>query len=138
MNSIEKFQCQNGHILCLKCRARSDKCPICRDRYSLARCLLAEHVYTSLVQTFNLEEGQEGSMREKIFGAKAIPAKAKVRIDGLEESPPKIHSHTQKFLARLMGKANSVDNLNQNINRRNMINSNGVLKHSVSTSEISR
>jgi hypothetical protein len=37
-------QCQNGHLLCLKCRARSDKCPICRDRYSVVRCLLAEQV----------------------------------------------------------------------------------------------
>lgn len=37
-------QCQNGHLLCLKCRARSDRCPICRDRYSVVRCLLAEQV----------------------------------------------------------------------------------------------
>lgn len=37
-------QCQNGHLLCLTCRARSEKCPICRDRYSVVRCLLAEQV----------------------------------------------------------------------------------------------
>lgn len=40
-------QCQNGHLLCLKCRARSDRCPICRDRYSVVRCLLAEQVIKS-------------------------------------------------------------------------------------------
>lgn len=38
-------QCQNGHLLCLTCRARSEKCPICRDRYSVVRCLLAEQVF---------------------------------------------------------------------------------------------
>lgn len=37
-------QCQNGHLLCLRCRARSERCPICRDRYSVVRCLLAEQV----------------------------------------------------------------------------------------------
>lgn len=41
-------QCQNGHLLCLRCRARSERCPICRDRYSVVRCLLAEQVKTSL------------------------------------------------------------------------------------------
>lgn len=39
-------QCQNGHLLCLRCRARSERCPICRDRYSVVRCLLAEQVIT--------------------------------------------------------------------------------------------
>lgn len=42
-------QCQNGHLLCLRCRARSDKCPICRDRYSVVRCLLAEQVIKSFL-----------------------------------------------------------------------------------------
>lgn len=37
-------QCQNGHLLCLKCRARSERCPICRGHYSVVRCLLAEQV----------------------------------------------------------------------------------------------
>lgn len=37
-------QCQNGHLVCMQCRARSERCPICRDRYSVVRCLLAEQV----------------------------------------------------------------------------------------------
>lgn len=122
--------------MCLKCRARSDKCPICRDRYSLARCLLAEHVYNSLTETFNLKEN-EGNIRKKIFGAKALPSKPKLKIEDNEEPTPKIHSHTQKFLAKLMGKSCSVDNLSSNTNKKNLVKSNSFLKHSVSTSEIS-
>lgn len=38
------LQCQNGHLLCIRCRARSERCPICRERYSMVRCLLAEQV----------------------------------------------------------------------------------------------
>jgi hypothetical protein len=49
-------QCQNGHLLCLKCRARSDKCPICRDRYSVVRCLLAEQVIKSLKHEMDMGE----------------------------------------------------------------------------------
>jgi hypothetical protein len=49
-------QCQNGHLLCLKCRARSDKCPICRDRYSVVRCLLAEQVIKSLMHEMDRGE----------------------------------------------------------------------------------
>lgn len=45
-------QCQNGHLLCLKCRARSERCPICRDRYSVVRCLLAEQVTTFFYLNF--------------------------------------------------------------------------------------
>lgn len=39
------IQCMNGHLICLKCRIRADKCPICRQRYSTGRSLIAEQVF---------------------------------------------------------------------------------------------
>lgn len=102
-------QCQNGHLLCLKCRARSDKCPICRDRYSVVRCLLAEQIYTTLLETFNLQDGVNGKIREKIFGAKTCKSQLVPQI----MRQPKVNSHTQKFLAKIMGKASSMESLSQ-------------------------
>lgn len=37
-------QCTNGHLVCITCRARAEKCPICRQRYSGGRSLIAEQV----------------------------------------------------------------------------------------------
>ena len=104
-------QCQNGHLLCLRCRARSDKCPICRDRYSVVRCLLAEQIYTTLIETFNLQDGPHGKIREKIFGAKTC--KSQHDRHTTSTVTPKVHSHTQKFLAKIMGKASSMESLSQ-------------------------
>lgn len=101
-------QCQNGHLLCLKCRSRSDRCPICRDRYSVVRCLLAEQIYTTLLETFNLQDGPNGKIREKIFGAKTCKQKQQQSTTATTQ---KVNSHTQKFLAKIMGKASSMESL---------------------------
>lgn len=37
-------QCTNGHLVCVTCRSRAEKCPICRQRYSGGRSLIAEQV----------------------------------------------------------------------------------------------
>lgn len=103
------IQCQNGHLLCLKCRARSDRCPICRDRYSVVRCLLAEQIYTTLIETFNLQDGPQGKIREKIFGSTAVVKRQQQSI-----VTPKVNSHTQKFLLKILGgKSSSMETLSQ-------------------------
>lgn len=40
-------QCVNGHLLCVRCRVHTDKCPICRVPFSRGRSLLADQVATS-------------------------------------------------------------------------------------------
>lgn len=37
-------QCSNGHLICLQCRARSEKCPVCRIKFGRGRSLLADQV----------------------------------------------------------------------------------------------
>lgn len=109
------FQCQNGHLVCSRCRVRSDKCAVCREKYTLGRSLLAEQVFQSITEAFNLTEGNDGKLREKLFGAKCT---RKNRCGALDcevplPAPKPIHSHTHKFLARIMGKSSSVDNLSR-------------------------
>lgn len=41
------IQCMNGHLVCFKCRSRSEKCPVCRQKYSSGRSLIAEQVCNS-------------------------------------------------------------------------------------------
>ncbi|XP_055381367.1 probable serine/threonine-protein kinase cdc7 [Condylostylus longicornis] len=79
-------QCQNGHILCIKCRSKSEKCPICRQHYSCVRSLIAEQIYNSILDAFKLNSNDDQNtddvhlnnavrstgrkLREKLFGAK--------------------------------------------------------------------
>ncbi|CAO1433297.1 unnamed protein product [Diamesa serratosioi] len=135
-------QCQNGHLVCMQCRARSERCPICRDRYSVVRCLLAEQIYSTLIETFNLHEGTTGKIREKIFGARACkPEEKSSKAVKDEMNSPKIHSHTQKFLAKIMGKSSSMDNISKESARvmpDNLLLKNKSLSLSQSTSNIFR
>ncbi|XP_063221111.1 E3 ubiquitin-protein ligase sina-like isoform X2 [Bacillus rossius redtenbacheri] len=48
------FQCCNGHLLCGACRARSDKCPVCRAPLGArGRCLLADKLHALFAATFS-------------------------------------------------------------------------------------
>lgn len=44
-------QCINGHLVCVKCKARSEKCAVCRQKYCTVRSLIAEQVW--VVQCIN-------------------------------------------------------------------------------------
>lgn len=100
-------QCQNGHLLCETCRRRSERCPVCREKYSPGRSLIAEQIFTSLTDAFNLPNNEK--IRERLFGGKFI------RVSDLKyiniQSLAAQRSHTQKFLARLMGRSSSLENL---------------------------
>lgn len=109
---------------------------MCRDRFSLIRCLLAEQVYTSILRAYHIDETNVGSIKNKIFGARAGPSKGKSNNAENMDFSTKKYSHTQKFLARIMGKATSVDNLTHNVEKRNNLNVDNTLKHSMSTGEI--
>uniref|UniRef100_A0A182T232 E3 ubiquitin-protein ligase Sina-like RING finger domain-containing protein n=1 Tax=Anopheles maculatus TaxID=74869 RepID=A0A182T232_9DIPT len=118
------FQCQNGHLVCSRCRVRAERCAICRERYTIGRSLLAEQVYQSITEAFNLREGTDGKLRERLFGARCTRQPKRATSCDRKKSPygsdshlvptgRPIHSHTHKFLARIMGKASSVDNLSK-------------------------
>lgn len=107
------YQCVNGHLICLMCRVKTEKCPVCRIKLSRGRSLLADQVYNSLIDAFDLR-GQEESKRRKIlkqklFGPKNTSSKnikPDIKINLL-------NSPTCKFLNRLMrsGKCSSAENL---------------------------
>lgn len=61
------MQCQNGHLLCVNCRIRAEKCPVCRDRYYPRPALIAEQIQTAITSAFNLCRNED-KVRQKIFG----------------------------------------------------------------------
>lgn len=44
-------QCINGHLVCVKCKSRSEKCSVCRQKYSTVRSLIAEQVCYDFIFT---------------------------------------------------------------------------------------
>ncbi|XP_050321021.1 uncharacterized protein LOC126753541 isoform X1 [Bactrocera neohumeralis] len=62
------MQCQNGHLLCLDCRIRAERCPVCRDRYTPQRALIAEQIYAAITSAYNLCSGNEDKLRQKLYG----------------------------------------------------------------------
>ncbi|KAJ8880332.1 hypothetical protein PR048_016799 [Dryococelus australis] len=100
-------QCSNGHLICVRCRVRAERCPVCRVRFCRGRSLLADRVFTSLTDAFGLgvepEERRAAGLRTKLFGGRP-PLK--------ETSPEtKVTPPKNKFLARVLGKSCSVENL---------------------------
>lgn len=108
------IQCLNGHLVCAQCSSRAERCPVCREKFSPGRSLIAEQIFISITQAFKLCEN-ESKLREKLFGPKCKRAK-KISGDNLERKPSKSHTHT--FLAKIMGKSSSVDNLSSKHSRK--------------------
>ncbi|KAG7190732.1 hypothetical protein KM043_006807 [Ampulex compressa] len=110
-------QCVQGHILCVDCRPRATRCPVCRVRLGQGRCLLADKLHRIFVDAFGVKNEHRSSncesfsLRERLFG------KAMKKGKGLLSA--KSNSETSKprqlSLARLLlggiGKATSADNL---------------------------
>ncbi|XP_023176852.1 uncharacterized protein LOC111603487 [Drosophila hydei] len=46
------LQCQNGHLLCLECRIRTETCPVCRGYFTPIRSSIAEEIYSIIASTF--------------------------------------------------------------------------------------
>nr|CAD7392276.1 unnamed protein product [Timema cristinae] len=111
-------QCGNGHLICVQCRVRTERCPVCRMRFCRGRSLLADQVFNSLTEAFELksepEETRPAKLRERLFGNKKKQQQGQPKT-----SPPApemkvslITSPTNKFLSRIMGgKSSSVENL---------------------------
>lgn len=106
-------QCVNGHLICFKCRIKTEKCPVCRIKLSRGRSLLADQVYNSLIDAFDLRNQEESKRRkilkQKLFGHKNGSTKNK--IPDVKFSI--INSPASKFLNKIMktGKCSSAENL---------------------------
>lgn len=63
-------------------------------------------VYNTITDAFKLREN-EGKLRERLFGAQCRKTVQN------SETFKAVQSHTHKFLAKIMGKATSLDSLNK-------------------------
>lgn len=112
-------QCGNGHLMCAGCRARAERCPVCRVRLCRGRSLLADQVFLALTDTFNVSaaprEEQPDKLRQKLMmlgsfrKKKAAPAAARapeVKVSFTPSAGP-----ANKFLTKLLGKSSSLTNL---------------------------
>ncbi|XP_016990083.2 LOW QUALITY PROTEIN: uncharacterized protein LOC108052242 [Drosophila rhopaloa] len=110
------MQCQNGHLLCVDCRIRSERCPVCRDFYTPQRSLLAEQIFLTIANAFEMCRSED-KLRQKLFAGITRPVAGKQdrrsRITG-EDTWRKRRPvlPTNKFLTKLLeGCAYSMDNL---------------------------
>ncbi|XP_032595842.1 uncharacterized protein LOC6568015 isoform X2 [Drosophila grimshawi] len=65
------LQCQNGHLLCLDCRIRTESCPICRGFFTPIRSSVAEDIYSIIVLAFKHCRSTV-KLRQKLFGDMAL------------------------------------------------------------------
>ncbi|KAJ1521651.1 hypothetical protein ONE63_003297 [Megalurothrips usitatus] len=102
-------QCGNGHLMCAGCRARAERCPVCRVRLTRGRSLLADQVFLALTDTFNVggspREEQPARLRQKLLMLGA-GKKNKATVSFTPSAGP-----ANKLLTKLMGKSSSLTNL---------------------------
>lgn len=114
-------QCVHGHILCVVCRPKTSRCPVCRVRLGQGRCLLADKLHRALRDAFNTDNElidkasttDRCNLRDQLFGKgskrKETPVGNRSKNNCATSKP------RQFLLARLLlggrEKAASVDNL---------------------------
>lgn len=114
-------QCVHGHILCVVCRPKTTRCPICRVRLGQGRCLLADKLHKVLRDTFNIDNNKESvttdcyNLRDQLFGKGSKKQETPIQEAKRSKSNSAMLKPRQFLLARLLlggrEKAASVDNL---------------------------
>ncbi|XP_043790452.1 uncharacterized protein LOC122713769 isoform X1 [Apis laboriosa] len=111
-------QCVHGHIICVGCRSRTSRCPICRVRLGQGRCLLADKlnkifrdIFDIKDNLYNKAECHTKNLRDRLFGKIK-----KKELTQVAEKTNGINSKTcQLLLTKLfrggLEKAASADNL---------------------------
>lgn len=123
-------QCVHGHILCVVCRPKTTRCPICRVVLGQGRCLLADKLHRVLCDTFNVNND------ETIDKTPVASNRCNLRVqllgkDGKREETAGPAKPRQFLLTRLLlggrEKAASVDNLTRvsDMSERAAVNSAG-------------
>lgn len=118
-------QCVHGHILCVVCRPKTTRCPVCRVRLGQGRCLLADKLYRVLRDSFNTSDDETTAggtvassdrcnLREQLFG-KSDKKQERHHPSAVTRSNRSALKPRQFLLARLLlggrEKAASADNL---------------------------
>ncbi|XP_034660862.1 uncharacterized protein LOC117896571 [Drosophila subobscura] len=109
------MQCQNGHVLCVDCRIRAERCPVCRDFYTPRRALLAEQIYLTIANAFEMCRSED-KLRQKLFAGitkvPAVPQPTKTLADRSIWRKRRPLLPTHKFLTRLLdGRSDPLENL---------------------------
>ena len=60
------FQCNNGHIICCRCRVKLNKCPVCRAPLGYSRSLTSEKLI-SLLSLANNEDPIDETVRYSLL-----------------------------------------------------------------------
>lgn len=116
-------QCVHGHILCVICRPKTSRCPVCRVRLGQGRCLLADKLHTVLRDAFNANNdetlnktsiaSEHCNLREQLFGKNS--KKRETPVLSRSKNHCTMLKPRQFLLARLLlgsrEKAASADNL---------------------------
>ncbi|XP_043600622.1 uncharacterized protein LOC122575580 isoform X2 [Bombus pyrosoma] len=68
-------QCVHGHIICVGCRSKTHRCPICRVRLGQGRCLLADKLHKLFQDIFDIKgnvnndaECHTRNLQDRLFG----------------------------------------------------------------------
>ncbi|XP_033341661.2 uncharacterized protein LOC117229338 isoform X1 [Megalopta genalis] len=68
-------QCVHGHIICVGCRPRTSRCPVCRVRLGQGRCLLADKLHKVFRDVFEIKDNsrdnieyQGWTLQDRLFG----------------------------------------------------------------------
>ncbi|KRT79321.1 hypothetical protein AMK59_8660, partial [Oryctes borbonicus] len=106
------FQCDNGHLICIRCKTKSEKCPVCRMKYNKGRSILADHIYTTISDVFGLKEETQDERNAKLNLIFRLKFKNK-NVPGIKVTTA--NSNASKFFSKFnIGKSSSVENLSSN------------------------
>lgn len=76
------FQCCNGHVLCGRCRARADRCPVCRVGLGpRGRCLLADKLHSLLTTTLSHYKQKSPENKKQVRNQSVLYLKSRIIAD---------------------------------------------------------
>ncbi|XP_017891489.1 uncharacterized protein LOC108631836 [Ceratina calcarata] len=110
-------QCVHGHIVCVGCRPRTPRCPVCRVRLGQGRCLLADKLHKTLVDVFDTRDNSSDdvkcrtqNLRDRLFG-KSNERKQAMKVEGTSSGTNPCQLLLTKLFRSGLEKAASADNL---------------------------